>query len=102
MLEIIQAIFLGILEGLTEFLPISSTGHLIVAEDLINYRDTAEIFAVVIQTGAIAAVIWFYRHDLIAKVSGLLQKDKAIVQFWTNWIIATIPAGLIGFAFRDA
>lgn len=100
-MEILQAIILGIVEGITEFLPISSTGHLIVAEDLIGYKDTAEIFTVVVQTGAIAAVLWFYRHDLLKKIVGLIQRDKPTIQFWTIWIIATIPAGLVGFALHD-
>lgn len=100
-MEILQAIILGIIEGFTEFLPISSTGHLIVAEDLMNYKDTAEVFAVVIQMGAIAAVLWFYRTDLMAKTIGLLKRDKVSVHFWANWIIATIPAGVIGFALKD-
>ena len=100
-MEIIQAIILGIIEGLTEFLPISSTGHLIVAEDVMNYKDTAEIFAVVIQSGAILAVIWHYRNDLIRKLRGLAKKEPKTVQFWQNWVIATIPAGLAGFIFQD-
>lgn len=101
MIEIIKAIILGIIEGLTEFLPISSTGHLIVSEELINYKDTAEIFAVVIQSGAILAVIWFYRHDLMQKIRGLIAQDPKVVRFWQAWIIATIPAGLAGFIFKD-
>jgi len=100
-MDILQAIILGILEGFSEFLPISSTGHLIVAEHLINYKDTAEIFTVVIQMGAIAAVLWFYRLDLIAKIAGLVRRDAEIVQFWVHWIIATIPAGVIGFLLKD-
>lgn len=100
-MEILQAIVLGIIEGLTEFLPISSTGHLIVAEDILHYKDTAEIFTVVIQTGAILAVIWFYRHDLIRKVAGLLKRDPTTLKFWASWIIATIPAGLAGFLLQD-
>jgi undecaprenyl-diphosphatase len=100
-MEILQAIILGIIEGLTEFLPISSTGHLIVAENLMNYKDTAEIFAVVIQMGAIAAVIWYFRNDLIEKITGLLRRDETVVRFWINWVVATIPAGLIGFALKD-
>jgi undecaprenyl-diphosphatase len=99
---ILQAIILGIIEGLTEFLPISSTGHLIVAEKAMGYHDTAEIFTVVVQLGAIAAVIWHYRKDLISKVTGLLGRDKKTIQFWQKWIIATIPAGIIGFLAQDA
>jgi undecaprenyl-diphosphatase len=100
-MEILQAILLGIIEGLTEFLPISSTGHLIVSEDLIGYKDTAEIFTVFIQSGAILAVIWLYRRDLIRKVAGLAGRDKQISGFWLKWAIATIPAGAVGFALQD-
>lgn len=95
---ILQAILLGIIEGLTEFLPISSTGHLIVAERVIGYKDTAEIFTVVIQVGAIAAVLWFYRQDIWQKVRGLVHRNTKTVRFWQNLVIATIPAGLAGLA----
>lgn len=100
-MEVLQAILLGIIEGVTEFLPISSTGHLIVAADVMNYKDTAEIFTVVVQMGAIAAVIWYFRNDLVAKINGVFKKDPIAVRFIINWIIATIPAGLIGFALKD-
>lgn len=93
---ILQAILLGIIEGLTEFLPISSTGHLIVAERAIGYKDAAEIFTVVIQVGAIAAVIWHYRKDLMDRTVGLVKREKSSVAFWRNWIIATIPACVAG------
>jgi undecaprenyl-diphosphatase len=95
-MAILQAILLGIIEGLTEFLPISSTAHLIVSKEVIGYKDTAEIFTVVIQVGAIAAVVWFYRHDLIAKFRGLLLQQSTSVKFWQNLIIATTPAVLVG------
>lgn len=101
-MAILQAILLGILEGFAEFLPISSTGHLIVASELIGYKDTAKIFTVVIQLGAIAAVIWFYRHDLINKVKGLFARDPAITRFWTAWVVATIPGGIAGFLLKDS
>ena len=98
---ILQAIILGIIEGLTEFLPVSSTGHLVLAERVMGYRDTAEIFTVVIQVGAIVAVIWHYRHDLVDKVQGLIAREKRALAFWRNWILATIPAGLVGLAVGD-
>ncbi|HEX5797348.1 MAG TPA: undecaprenyl-diphosphate phosphatase [Candidatus Saccharimonadales bacterium] len=100
-MEVIKAIILGILEGFTEFLPVSSTGQLIVAEDVLSYKDTAEIFTVVIQTGAVFAVIWFYRHDLISKAAGLLNRDEQTMRFWLYWVVATIPAGLMGFVLQD-
>lgn len=100
-MAILQAILLGIIEGLTEFLPISSTGHLVVAERLIGYKDAAELFTVVIQVGAIAAVIWHFRQDLITKVKGLLSGDKKTVRFWGNWIAATIPAGIAGLLLDE-
>lgn len=95
-MAILQAIILGIIEGLTEFLPISSTGHLIVSERVMGYKDTSEIFTVVIQVGAIAAVIWYFRRDLIEKVQGLFARKPVTIKFWQNWIIATIPAVLAG------
>lgn len=96
------ALILGIIEGVTEFLPISSTGHLIVFESLLNFRDVKDLFTVVIQLGAIAAVVWFYRRDLWQKTLGLIRRDKAAVVFWKWYVIATIPAGLVGFALADS
>lgn len=99
MLAIIHAIILGIVEGLTEFLPISSTGHLVVAERLLGFKDTAELFTVVIQIGAIAAVVWFYRDDLAKRITSLLKWQTASVKFWLNLVIAVMPAGLVGLVF---
>lgn len=98
MSDILQAVLLGIIEGLTEFLPVSSTGHLIVAEEYIGFRDKTKVFTVVIQSGAILAVIWHYRHDLIKKVSGLFRSDKNSKNFLGTLLIASIPAGLLGLA----
>lgn len=100
-MEVLQAIFLGILEGLTEFLPISSTGHLIVASELMGYKDTAKVFTVVIQLGAIGAVVWNYRRDLWQKTVGLVKREEKSLHFWKLWILATLPGGLAGFLLRD-
>src|SRR3990167_76406 len=97
-MDILQAILLGIIEGLTEFLPVSSTGHLIIAEDYLDFKDTAKVFTVVIQLGAILAVVWYYRQDLIKKISGLFIDDKQSQRFLANLIIASVPAGLLGLA----
>ena len=96
MLDIFKAFILGIVEGITEFLPISSTGHLIVTENILNFKDVNELFTVIIQLGAIFAVIWYYRKDLISKTIGLIHHEKEALNFWLILIIGTIPAGLIG------
>ena len=101
-MELLQAIILGIVEGFTEFLPISSTGHLIVAEDLLGYKDAQDLFTVVVQLGAILAIVWFYRQDLWQRFAGLLQWQSAAVRFWLVLIVATIPAGIIGLVLNNS
>lgn len=96
MFVLIEAIVLGIVEGLTEFLPISSTGHLIIAQHILNFEDAEEIFTVVIQVGAIAAVIWYFRQDLFRRVAALFRREKQAIRFWTLLAIGTIPAGMLG------
>lgn len=98
-MEIFRAIILGIVEGLTEFLPISSTGHLIVAEDLLGFYDASKMFTVVIQMGAIAAVIWFYRLELWKIAKGVAAGDKTARKFMLVWILATLPAAFFGLLF---
>lgn len=96
-MDIFQAIILGIIEGITEFLPISSTGHLLIAQNMIGYKDTAEIFTVVVQLGALGAVVWFYRQDLWEKITSLINGNKVQQKFLLFWFIATIPASIFGF-----
>jgi undecaprenyl-diphosphatase len=96
----LSAVLLGVVEGLTEFLPISSTGHLIVAESLIGYKDTGETFTIVIQLGAILAVVFYYWKLLIGKLTGLFQGQQAAVRFWINIVVACIPAAVIGLLFE--
>ncbi|QFP76075.1 undecaprenyl-diphosphate phosphatase [Deinococcus sp. AJ005] len=98
----VQAVMLGVVEGMTEFLPISSTGHLIVAEQLIGYRDTGEVFTIVIQLGAILAVVWFYWRELLGQVTRLFQGSRRARGFWLNLVVASIPAAVIGLGFEKA
>jgi undecaprenyl-diphosphatase len=97
---LLQAVILGLVEGITEFLPISSTGHLILAERLIGFSDPDKTFTVVIQIGAILAVVWFYRTDLTARVIALFTGRPNALKFWTNLVIATLPAAVIGLGLE--
>ena len=96
---LVKAALLGVVEGLTEFLPISSTGHLILAGSLLGFAgDKEKLFDVVIQTGAMFAVIWFYRVRIGKVIAGLATEPKAR-RFVTNVLIAFLPAVVLGLAF---
>ena len=93
---------LGIVEGLTEFLPVSSTGHLIVAGSFLGYTgERAKVFEIVIQAGAILAVCWEFRARLIGAVAGL-RSDRVAQRFVVNLIVAFIPAAVLGLLFAKA
>jgi len=101
-LLLLKALILGIVEGLTEFLPISSTGHLILVGDLLGFNDDkGKVFEIVIQLGAILAVCWEYRHKLIDVVRGL-PREKAAQRFVANLLIAFLPAAVLGLLFGNA
>jgi len=97
-----KALLLGVVEGLTEFLPVSSTGHLIVVGSLLDFNDEhAKTFDVVIQLGAILAVCWEFRRRIGSVVAGLPSRPDAR-RFALNVIIATIPAVVLGLLFEKA
>jgi len=97
LLFLIKAFFLGIIEGLTEFLPISSTGHLILIGRWIDFDSgTGKVFEVVIQLGAILAVVWIYRARIAALVAGVLARDPAALRFAGQVCLAFFPAAVIG------
>jgi len=100
--DLLVAAILGLVEGLTEFLPVSSTGHLIVAGSLLNFTgERAKLFEIVIQAGAIVAVCWEYRARLFAVARGL-PRERAAQRFVLNLVIAFLPAALLGLAFAGA
>lgn len=98
---ILQPILLGIVEGLTEFLPVSSTGHLILAGALLGYDDAQwQVFNIVIQLGAILAIVVLYWRTFMAVLNGLIRGRPESWRFLRNILIAFIPAAVIGLAFH--
>ena len=95
-MSIFEALLLGIIEGLTEFFPISSTGHLIIAEHLLGISNPSLFFNIVIQLGAILAVIWIYWKKIIILIQDFFN-TPSIHSTLTKLGIATIPALLAGF-----
>lgn len=96
----IKALILGVVEGLTEFLPVSSTGHLIVASNLLKFETTGEVFDITIQLGAILAIIFEYKNRFVHIISHI-GKEPATNRFVLNLAIAFIPAAVVGLIFSN-
>jgi undecaprenyl-diphosphatase len=99
----LKALIMGLVEGFTEFLPISSTGHLILAEHLLGFQGMEEkmkVFEIVIQAGAMLAVIWEFRARIMAVLTGL--GDPKQQRFAINVLIAFVPAAVLGVLFNNA
>ena len=97
-LLLLKALILGVVEGLTEFLPISSTGHLIIASQLLDFHDEkGKVFEIAIQTGAMLAVVWEYRARFARALTGI-GSDPVARRFFVNLAVAFMPAALLGLA----
>ncbi|MBM6614446.1 undecaprenyl-diphosphate phosphatase [Desemzia sp. RIT804] len=105
MFEILKAVFLGVVEGITEWLPISSTGHMILVDEFIKLNTSAafmEMFLVVIQLGAILAVVLIYFHKLNPFApSKSTQEKKDTMSIWFKVVVGVIPAGVMGVLLDD-
>jgi undecaprenyl-diphosphatase len=102
MSDVLTAILLGIVEGITEFLPVSSTGHLILASELMGYDASRwAVFNIAIQPGAILAIVVLYWRTFVAVGRGLLRWDPGAVAFVRNLLLAFFPAVVLGLAFGD-
>ena len=106
MLEIIKAIFFGIVEGITEWLPISSTGHMILLNELVKLdvsKEFYDMFQVVIQLGAIIAVVILFWKQIwpVKKEKEKLTLDKNIISLWGKILVACVPAAIVGVLFDE-
>ncbi|MHA7811815.1 MAG: undecaprenyl-diphosphate phosphatase [Phycisphaerales bacterium] len=106
-MNILQAVVLGLVEGITEYLPVSSTGHLIIAADLLGLGESAaqkeavDTFNIVVQGGAILAVLGLYFPRVLQMCKGLLGKDRDGLKLAINIIVAFLPAAILGVLFND-
>ena len=102
MSDILTAILLGIVEGVTEFLPVSSTGHLVLATELLGYDPKRwAVFNIAIQPGAILAIVALYWRTFVAVLQGLVRREAASIAFVRNLLLAFFPAVILGLAFSD-
>jgi undecaprenyl-diphosphatase len=96
-----KTVLIGIVEGLTEFLPVSSTGHIILAEQILHFEGPpGKVFEIVIQLGAILAICVLYRLKIMATVTGVLRREPVATRFATAVIVAFLPAVVIGVALH--
>ena len=102
-MTLLDALILGIVEGVTEFLPVSSTGHLILTQRALGLEDTsaADAYAICIQAGAIVAVLGLYRARVAQMVRGLLGRDPAGLRLAACIVLAFVPAAVCGLSFSD-
>ena len=99
---ILKAIVMGIVEGVTEFLPISSTGHMIIFGSIIDFKGAfADSFEIIIQLGAILAVVIYYRHKIIDSLKNLGGRNPWGRNLWINVFVAFIPAMILGALFKE-
>lgn len=98
--DIVKVVILSLIEGITEFLPISSTGHLIVGTAALNFDAAGTVFEIFIQIGAVVAVIFYYRQTLVSQ-AGQVKSNPIIRRFWLLILLAFIPAAALGFLFEE-
>lgn len=105
MSDVLKVVILGIIEGITEFLPISSTGHLIIANEYLSFSGSfANLFAVVIQSGAILAVVVYFKDKVFPSKKQLTDAKafKGYISLWLKVVVGIIPAGILGVLFEEA
>jgi undecaprenyl-diphosphatase len=103
MSDVVSAVILGLIEGVTEFLPVSSTGHLILGSELLGFQgEGSAAFKIAIQLGAILAVLVAYRQRFAGVITGLMRRDPQAVAFTRNILLGFAPALLVGYFAYDA
>jgi undecaprenyl-diphosphatase len=101
-MTILEAIFLGLVQGVTEFFPISSSGHLVIFQDILNVdTETSFYFSVFVHLATFFAVLFYFRQILINLVIGLFKKEKQAFHLFFSLVVATIPAVIVALTLND-
>ena len=100
-MSFLQAIILGVVQGLTEFLPVSSSGHLVIGQALLGLELPGVVFEVVVHLATLCAVCWVYRARLLGLTRGVFTGDRASLGYAGLLVLATIPAALVGVGLGD-
>jgi undecaprenyl-diphosphatase len=100
-MDFITALLLGLVQGLSEFLPISSSGHLVMAQEVLGVEEGGVLFEVALHVGTLAAVLWFYRKRIASLIAGALRRDVGVWVYIAKLGVATLPAGVAVLLFRD-
>ena len=94
-----KTVIVGLVEGLTEFLPVSSTGHIILAEELLHFQGPpGKVFEIVIQLGSILAICVLYYAKILSTAVGVIRRDPAAIRFSASIVLAFLPAAVVGVA----
>jgi len=100
-MDIIKTAILGIIQGLTEFLPISSSGHLVLGQYALGIDHPGILLEVVLHLGTLLAILMYYNNDLMMLIAGILKGEEQHLSMALNLVVATFPAFLAGFFFKD-
>ena len=97
-MNLFESIILGVLQGVTEFFPISSSGHLLIARKIFNINQLDLFLEVFLHTGTLLSILFYWRKEISIEINKILNKNY---EYFFQIISATIPAGLVGFLFKD-
>ena len=97
-MNLFESIILGVLQGITEFFPISSSGHLLIARKIFNINQLDLFLEVFLHTGTLLSILFYWRKEISIEIKKILNKNY---EYFFQIILATIPAGLVGFLFKD-
>jgi undecaprenyl-diphosphatase len=100
-MSVLEAAVLGLIQGLTEFLPVSSSGHLVIGQALLGVESTGVIFEVVVHLATLCAIVWVYRKRIIELMAGVVKGDRAALTYVGLILVASIPAGVVGVMGRS-